>query len=177
MNHIVLIRTLRLAALPVAATLAHLPMPAAAQVLGPPPAPQTQVQPGQPAADWRQTLGELKLTPQGVLERKRHHSEVDAVTADGRRVTVSFDPQGRIWEIEVEDHDKYRYGDSRPLDTGAAVEAARRAGFQEPALYETKRHHAVVRARTDKGATVDLHVDRGGVIYKQVWIYETGWRR
>jgi hypothetical protein len=177
MNRSSITRPLWLAALPVAASLAHLPMPASAQVLGPPPVPPVQTQPGQPAADWRQTLTDLKLTPQGGLERKRRHSEVDAVTPDGRRVTVSFDPQGRIWEIEAEDHEKDRYGDRQPLDTGAAVEAVRRAGFQEPALQETKRHHSVVRARTDKGAIVDLHVDRGGVIYRQVWVYETAWRR
>jgi hypothetical protein len=168
--------SVRLRALPVALALAVLPALAGAQVLGPPPSPRAEGPSSPQAADWRVVLSDLKLTPRGELQRKKHHSEIDAVTGDGRRVSVSFDLQGRISEIEAEDHEKDR-SERRTLDTQAAVEAVRRAGFQDPALRYVKRHHAVVQARTDKGAAVDLHVDRGGVIYKQVWVYETGWRR
>lgn len=153
-------------------------VPAAAQVLGPPPSaappPASAVPappPGaQPSADWRASLAELKLTPRGDLVRKKHHMEMDAITSDGRRVVVSFDLMGRLWEIEDESHDKNRYGDFRTIDPAVAVQAAARAGFAEPSAGEVKKNHTVVRARTQKGETVDLHVDRGGYIYKQVWI-------
>jgi hypothetical protein len=148
---------------------------AAAQVLGPPPDRAAQpssegAAPQSAAADWRATLAGLKLTPRGDLKRKRHHLEVDATTADGRRVAVSFDLMGHLWEVEDEDHEKQRYGESRSVDPAAAVQAADRAGFAEPAAIETKRHHTVVRARTREGEAVELHVDRGGYIYKQVWL-------
>jgi hypothetical protein len=148
---------------------------ASAQVLGPPPDRAARVPSEVPAprptpADWRTTLAGLRLTPQGDLVRKKHHSEVSATTSDGRHVIVSFDPMGHLWEIEDENHDKHRYGESRPVDPAAAVQAAGQAGFTEPSVVETKKNHTVVRARTREGEAVDLHVDRGGYIYKQVWL-------
>ena len=120
----------------------------------------------QPSADWRAALTELKLAPSGDVVRKKRHMEVDATTADGRRVLVSFDLTGRVWEIEDKFHEKKR--DGRPVDPAAAVQAVARAGFAEPAAGEV--NHTVVRARTQKGEAVDLHVDRGGYIYKQIWV-------
>lgn len=160
--------------LPVRAAIAALVLacaaPAAAQVLGPPPAPSpTAAATGAPpSADWRAAMTELKLAPQGDVVRKKRHMEVDATTADGRRVVVSFDLTGRVWEIEDESHEKKR--DGRPVDPTAAVQAVARAGFAEPATGEVKKNHTVVRARTQKGEAVDLHVDRGGYIYKQIWV-------
>jgi hypothetical protein len=148
---------------------------ASAQVLGPPPerAPRASSEdpgPRNASADWRTALAGLKLTPRSDLVRKKHHFEVDATTDDGRRVVVSFDLMGHLWEVEDEDHDKDRYGKSRPVDSAAAVQAAGRAGFADASAVETKKNHTVVRARTREGETVDLHVDRGGYIYKQVWV-------
>lgn len=151
---------------------------AAAQVLGPPPnvaQPPTAGGPApvpgvQPSADWRASLAELKLEPRGDIVRKKRHMEVDATTADGRRVVVSFDLMGRIWETEDGSYDKKRSRDSRPIDPAAAVQAAARAGFAEPSAIQIKKNHTVVRARTQKGEAVDLHVDRDGYIYKQVWV-------
>ncbi len=154
---------------------------ATAQVLGPPPSNAPVIAPGAPiapsttpAADWRDTLAELKITARGNLISKKHHMEVDGTTADGRRVIVSFDPAGRLWEVEDEFHDKSRYENSRPVDPSAAIQATSRAGFTEPVAVEVKKNHTVVRARNRKGETVDLHVDRGGYIYKQVWVQR--WR-
>jgi hypothetical protein len=147
---------------------------ASAQVLGPPSdrasrAASEDLAPRRALADWRTTLAALKLNPHGDLVRKKH-SEVTATTADGRRVAVSFDLMGNLWEVEDENHDKHRYGESRPVDPAAAVQAAGRAGFAETSVVETKKNHTVVRARTREGEAVDLHVDRGGYIYKQVWL-------
>jgi hypothetical protein len=83
---------------------------------------------------------------------------------------VSFDPMGRVWEIEDESYEKKRYGDVGAVDPAVAVQAVARAGFTEPAAVEVKKNHTVVRARTQKGEAVDLHVDRGGYIYKQIWM-------
>jgi hypothetical protein len=66
-------------------------------------------------------MSEMKLSPRSEFGRKKHHAEVDAVTADGRAVTVSFDLQGRIWEVEAGDHEKGRYDEARPLDVQATV--------------------------------------------------------
>ena len=100
--------TRQLIASPVRAAVAALVLacagPVAAQVLGPPPTPAVGApSPGaQPSADWRAALTELKLAPSGDVVRKKRHMEVDATTADGRRVLVSFDLTGRVWEIEDE---------------------------------------------------------------------------
>jgi len=166
--------------LPVRAAVAALVLacaaPAAAQVLGPPPSATktptaTAPVPGvPPSADWRAALTELKLAPQGDVVRKKRHLEVDATTSDGRRVTVSFDLSGRVWEIEDESYEKSRSRDGSAIDPAVAVQAVARAGFAEPAATEAKKNHTVVRARTQKGEAVDLHVDRAGYIYKQVWM-------
>lgn len=151
--------------------------PGMAQVLGPPPSPAPALAgpaPGapatEPAGDWRAVLADLKLATRGAPIRKKHHMEVGASTEDGRAVIVSFDLAGRLWEVEDEHHDKKRSEDYRPVDPSAAVQAASRAGFGEAAPVEVKKHHTVVRARTKKGEAVDLHVDRSGYIYKQVWL-------
>jgi hypothetical protein len=136
-----------------------------AQVLGPRPPGQDQAA----APDWRSVLAGLKLKPTGELTRRKHHSEVEAVTEDGRAVTVSFDRQGRIAEIEDETHERPERG-TAPLDGQAAVEAARRAGFRDPAVQETRRRSTIVRAATTAGDKVDLHVDSAGWIYRQVWV-------
>ena len=159
----------------VAALVLACAAPVTAQVLGPPPSATQPPTAGVPtpnaaSADWRAALTELKLTPSGDVVRKKRHMEVDATTADGRRVVVSFDLTGRVWEVEDESHEKKRNGDGRPVDPAAAVQAVARAGFAEPAAGEVKKNHTVVRARTQKGEAVDLHVDRGGYIYKQIWV-------
>ncbi len=50
------------------------------------------------------------------------------------------------------------------------MEAARRAGFRDPAIQETRRRSTIVRAATAAGDRVDLHVDAAGWIYRQVWV-------
>ncbi len=136
-----------------------------AQVLGPRPPVQEQAA----ATDWRALLAGLKLKPTGELVRRKHHSEVEAVTDDGRAVTVSFDRQGRIAEIEDETHERPEHG-ATPPDGAAAVEAVRRAGFRDPTIQETRRRSTIVRAATAAGDRVDLHVDAAGWIYRQVWV-------
>jgi hypothetical protein len=154
------------------AGLLVLPALAAAQVLGPPPAQAPNVLlPAEPStANWRQAMVELKLTPHGEMERKKHHSEIEASTADGRRVTVSFDLQGRLWEIEAEEHIRPRPDDAGPMNPQAAIEAVHRAGYADATLQELRKHHAIVTAKTDKAERVNLHVDRNGTIYKQIWL-------
>lgn len=137
---------------------------ASAQVLGPRP-PQVEAA---PAADWRSALSVLKLKPTGELERRRRYSEVEATTEDGRKVSVTFDRQGRIAEIEDESHDHDHRSGAPNAQT--AIDAARRAGFQNPTLVETRKRHVVVRANNNAAETVDLHIDGAGWIYRQVWV-------
>jgi hypothetical protein len=145
---------------------------ATAQVLGPPPtASATGAPPVGSAATFnpRTALEALQIRPVGELKRKKHHFETDAIMSDGRRVIVSFDLSGRLWEIEHAEHDKHRYGDG-PINADSAVQAVRSAGFGNPSVREIKRNHTVVGAVTRNNEAVELHVDRGGVIYKQVWM-------
>ncbi len=84
-------------------------------------------------------------------------------------MTVSFDRQGRIAEIEDETHEHPEHASGTP-DPQAAVEAARRAGFLNPVVQDQGRRRTTVRAATVAGDTVDLHIDRKGWIYRQVWV-------
>jgi hypothetical protein len=152
-----------------------------AQVLGP--APQSgrgevsstapaQISPAQVSAtpfDARSALAALQMRPVGEVVRKKHHIETEAAMSDGRRVIVSFDLAGRLWEIEHAEHDKHRYGEGA-VNGASAAEAVRAAGFTHSSVREVKRNHTVVGAMTQKNEPVELHVDRGGVIYKQVWV-------
>jgi hypothetical protein len=151
-------------------------MAAGAQVLGPAPqggqAGGLSTAPAQISAtpfDPRSVLAALQIRPVGEVVRKKHHIETEAAMADGRRVIVSFDLTGRLWEIEHAEHDKHRYGEG-PINSASAADAVRVAGFGNPSVREVKRNHTVVGAMTQKNETVELHVDRGGVIYKQVWV-------
>ena len=137
---------------------------ASAQVLGPrPPQAESAV-----TTDWRSVLAGLKLTPIGEIERKKHHSEVEATLEDGRQVSVTFDRQGRIAEIEDESHEHDHR--AAPPSSEVALDAARRAGFQGPTVLEKRKRHIVVRASTSSAETVDLHIDGVARIYRQIWV-------
>jgi hypothetical protein len=146
-----------------------------AQVLGPQPsvgpatvagrdlpAPATAFNPAPALAD-------LQLRPVGDVTRRKHHYETEAVMSDGRRVVVSFDLSGRLWEVEHAEHDRRRAGGG-PASADASLDAARAAGFLSASVLETKRHHTVVAAMTRKNEAVELHIDGNGAIYKQVWV-------
>ncbi|WP_439573088.1 hypothetical protein [Phreatobacter sp.] len=159
--------------LPAALVLALGALPAASQVLGPPRDP-AEVQSSQGfASQPLDTLRSLGLTPLGEIERKREHLEVEARAQDGRRLWVSFDLTGRLWEIEDANHSKDHVAEWRPLAAEALQQAVSRAGFTFQGLLEEKKHHVVVRARARDGANMALHIDRNGYIYKQVWL--RGW--
>jgi hypothetical protein len=165
-----------LSALLTAATLAIPAVsPASAQVLGPAPGPaagdgRAIPVPGMPQTfDPAAALNDLNLKPIGPLERKRRHYEVEAVMQDGRRVSVTFDMMGRVSEIEREEFEPDRSA-GLVTDPAPLLERVRQAGFGYPAVSELKRHHAVIRATTQKNEPIELHVDNAGTIYKQVWL-------
>lgn len=145
-------------------------LPASAQVLGPPPAAPEQTAPGEQSSQPLQTLRALGLTPIAPLTREAEHLETEARSADGRRLSVSFDLAGRLWEIEDADHDKDRVAEWRDLDPAAVERIVAGAGFTFRRIVDEKPHHLVVRAATRDGAQVALHVDRNGYIYKQIWL-------
>jgi hypothetical protein len=148
---------------------------ASAQVLGPPNSnlspSQMPVAPSLQVAQFNPSpiLAELAVRPASEVVRKKHHLEMDATMADGRRVIVSFDLSGRLWEVEHADHDKHRFGDG-PINPNSALESVRDAGFASTSVREVKRNHTVISAATRKNERVELHVDRSGTIYKQVWL-------
>ena len=159
------------AAMAVALAAGLLAAPAApAQILGPPPAPAQQAATGTRAADPLQTLRTLGLTPIAPLTRDEDHLETEARSADGRRLSVSFDLAGRLWEIEDADHDTDRVAEWRDLEPAAVERIVSGAGFTFRRIVEEKRRHVVVRATTREGDEVALHIDRNGYISKQTWL-------
>lgn len=148
-------------------------LPAASQVLGPPRDP-AEVQTTQGwASQPLDALRRLGLTPLGEIERKREHLEVEARAQDGRRLWVSFDLSGRLWEIEDANHSKDHVAEWRPIPAERLQQIVQQAGFSYQGLLEEKKRHVVVRARGRDGANLALHIDRNGYIYKQVWL--RGW--
>lgn len=143
---------------------------ASAQVLGPP--RPGQEAPGAAATTSNaslETLRRLGLTPVTPITRDDDHLEVEATTADGRRVSVSFHLDGRLWEIEDENHDKDHVSEWRDMDQDTVRRLVTEAGFGFGRVLEEKPRHVVVRATTRDGAGVILHMDRNGYIYKQIW--------
>ncbi len=100
--------------------------------------------------------------------RKRHHIEVLAQTPEGRKLYVSFDRDGRLWEIEDAAYDRDRVV-PRNLSASDFARLAREAGFTPTGEIEERRRHVELEARNRAGETLTLHIDRAGVIYKQVW--------
>lgn len=127
-----------------------------------------------PKVDWRTdipaALAALELTPIGQPVRKKHHTEIMARMADGRTVFVSFDRLGRVRELEDAAHDKAAAIATRALTREDYDDIARRAGFQPFNGIETKRHHVELLTRNRTGELIELHIDRAGYIYKQVWL-------
>lgn len=152
--------------------LSALPLAAVkAQVLGSPNAPvigMATMPP--PSIDAEKALAPLSLTPRGALYAKKKHQEIVATTKEGRAVVVAFDWAGRIKSVTDANHRKEAaYGASMPTQAKLEV-SARTAGFEPLGVVEVKRHHVVMRARNQQGEMLDLHVDFGATIYKQVWL-------
>lgn len=144
---------------------------ASAQVLGPPPRAGQEVpgaaMPGTSAS--LEALRRIGLTPVTPITREDEHLEAEATTSDGRRVSVSFYLDGRLWEVEDENHDKDTVAEWRDLDQDTIRRFVTDAGFGFGRVLEEKPRHLVVRATTRDGAGVILHMDRNGYIYKQIW--------
>ena len=160
-----------LAAMAAALAAGLLTAPAApAQVLGPPSAPVQQPAAGARATEPLQALRALGLTPIAPLTRDEDYLETEARAADGRRLSVTFDLAGRLWEIEDADHDADRVAEWRDLEPAAVERVVSAAGFTFRRVVEEKPRHVVARATTREGDEVVLHVDRNGYIYKQTWL-------
>lgn len=146
------------------------PGPASAQVLGPAyPGRDAALAGTSTASRPIETVRELGLTPVTSLSREEEHLEIEAIAADGRRLWVSFDLAGRLWEIEDADHDMDRVAEWRALDAAAARRFITQAGFGFGRVLDEKPRHIVVSATTREGVDVVLHLDRNGYIYKQIW--------
>jgi hypothetical protein len=113
-------------------------------------------------------LRRLGLTAVDAPVTKKHHIEVLARMADGRSVYVSFDRAGRLWEIEDAAHDRDA-ATPRNLSRADYDRLAREAGFTPTGVVEEKRRHVEVEVLNRAGERLALHIDRAGVIYKQVW--------
>jgi hypothetical protein len=131
-----------------------------------PPPPRTGG--GRRDADLAKAVEALGL---GVVDpplRKKHHIEILAQTREGRKLYVSFDREGRLWEIEDAAYDRDA---ARPKGLGPDdyLRLAREAGFAPTGGIEERRRHVEVEASNRAGEALTLHIDRAGIIYKQVW--------
>ena len=115
-------------------------------------------------------LAARQLTPIGLPVRKTRHTEVMARMANGRTVFVSFDRFGRIDEIEDAAHDREAVVASRALSRSDYLDIARRAGFDPLDELEVRLHHVRLLSRNHASELVELHIDRAGYIYRQVWV-------
>jgi hypothetical protein len=134
-----------------------------------PPAPSDQG--ASMPAQFSATLQRLGLTPVGVALRKKHHTEIAARMADGRTVFVAFDRAGRLLEIEDATHEREKGREDRAQSPTELDAIARAAGFVPTGERERKKHHVEVIARNQAGELLELHIDRSGYIYKQVWLW------
>ncbi len=123
---------------------------------------------GSSDSDLVRTLERLGLRAIDPPLRKRHHIEVLAQTPEGRKLYVSFDREGRLWEIEDAAYDRERVI-PRNLSTADYLRLAREAGFAPLGDTEERRRHVEVEVRNRAGERLTLHIDRAGFIYKQVW--------
>lgn len=123
---------------------------------------------GNSDADLLQAIERLGLKAIDPPLRKRHHIEVLAQTAEGRKLYVSFDRDGRLWEIEDATYDR---DSATPRNLAAAdyERLAREAGFSPVGSGEERRRHVELEVRNRAGEPLTLHIDKAGVIYKQVW--------
>jgi hypothetical protein len=112
----------------------------------------------------------LGLVPIGAPLRKKHHTEILARMPDGRTVYVSFDRSDRLWEIEDAEHDK-KSVIPRGFMRGDYDRIAREAGFTPTGTFEQKREHVELEATNRRGERLELHIDRAGTIYKQIWLW------
>lgn len=115
-------------------------------------------------------LLDMKLTAMGEPVRHPKHIEIPARAADGKLLIVSLDRFGRLDEIEDADHDKERVSESRSIVAADVERIARDAGFTPSEPIERRKRHFEVLATDRNGETVELHVDLGGRIYKQIWV-------
>lgn len=115
-------------------------------------------------------LKEVGVTALGEPVRHPKHIEIPGRASSGKMVIVSLDRFGRLDEIEDADHDKERYGDRRPIGAAEAERIARDAGYTVRDPIERKKHHFEIVASSRKGEMMELHMDFGGNIYKQIWI-------
>jgi hypothetical protein len=115
-------------------------------------------------------LQDINLTAMGEPVRHPKHVEIPARAADGKLVIVSLDRFGRLDEIEDADHDKERIPESRAIAPADVERIAREAGFTPSEPVERRKHHFEILVTNRTGETMELHVDLGGRIYKQVWV-------
>ncbi|MCK1641714.1 hypothetical protein IVA95_30260 [Bradyrhizobium sp. 157] len=114
-------------------------------------------------------LKDAGLTAMGEPVRHPKHIEIPARTGTGKTVIVSLDRFGRLDEIEDADRDRER----RPTQSISPADAeriAREAGYTIREAPEQRKHHFEILATNAKGETLELHIDFGGNIYKQVWV-------
>jgi hypothetical protein len=144
-----------------------------------PPPPSTLAGVAPPRTDGRfgvdrdsvmRVLKDAGIAPLGEPVRHPKHIEINGRNAAGKEVIVSLDRFGRLDEIEDADHDKDRVSERRGFGPAEAERLARDAGFTPRPPVEQRKRHFEILATNSKGETVELHMDFGGTIYKQVWI-------
>ncbi len=147
--------------------------------IAPPPGARQPEPPRGPAADARfgsdresmlRVLKDAGVTAVGEPVRHPKHIEIPGRNAAGKEVIASLDRFGRLDEIEDADHDPERVSEKRPIGPADAVRIAREAGFTPSEPVERKKRHFEILATNAKGETLELHMDFGGTVYKQIWV-------
>ncbi|MCC6888575.1 MAG: hypothetical protein IT536_08585 [Hyphomicrobiales bacterium] len=102
--------------------------------------------------------------------RRRNQTVVAGQTGDGRRVIATFDHSLRIEEIEDADHRHIHPNAPEALTPQAVMQRLEKQGYGSIRLLDQSRYRLLFAATGPAGERMELHVDRGGSIFKRVWL-------
>lgn len=123
-----------------------------------------------PVASVTEQLAREGITAAGRPYRKRNATEIIGRDASGRKLIASFDPSGRLREIEDAEH-RHVAPDSPDAVSAAEVESRlRAAGYTSLRLVDQRRYQFLFSAANARGEAMELHVDRAGNVLKRVWL-------
>lgn len=105
-----------------------------------------------------QAVGRAGFRDAKVIDVKKHHAEVAAVSADGKSYELHVEFDGRI--RKQEDTTLVR-------DEGAIKSLIEKAGYSYAGRMRPEKKHMIVQATNSRGEKVELDVHRDGSIRKE----------
>jgi hypothetical protein len=136
-------------------------------------APSGSGTPGAPEKD-RTIDSELAahgITVSGQPYRRRNHTVVAGRTKEGRGVIATFDHNLRL--VEIEDAERHRHIHPSSPEAVPEPEVAKllaKQGYSSIRLLDQSRFSFLYSVSGPRGERMELLVDRGGNIFRRVWL-------